>query len=285
MDSKRLASNNNIQNNNPRVNKGVSKTQVIKNTSNVSLTPSQVAEQAKLNERKHPFDALSKTTIKQTTVERRSGLQEVDEEYLKQNIFRKPFVSRNSGLYGDISQNPMANTPATGQTSNPPSEGITTNQVTSQAQIKSHQNYPHQQAEGNFVSPQIQIPSQCQNATGTFQQNQQSMNAKNQLNNPTMFMQQQDSNQQQHYHQQQIATNQNAALHGNNHPGQVLTSTYNNNTPISEPELCTTCPNCQTTIYLVRSPEMKHEVKHQESNNCVQHTIGDNVAVASAGSA
>ncbi|KAM7357269.1 uncharacterized protein ACRADG_002695 isoform 2-T2 [Cochliomyia hominivorax] len=263
MDSKRLASNNNIQNNNPRVNKGVSKTQVIKNTSNVSLTPSQVAEQAKLNERKHPFDALSKTTIKQTTVERRSGLQEVDEEYLKQNIFRKPFVSRNS----------------------PPSEGITTNQVTSQAQIKSHQNYPHQQAEGNFVSPQIQIPSQCQNATGTFQQNQQSMNAKNQLNNPTMFMQQQDSNQQQHYHQQQIATNQNAALHGNNHPGQVLTSTYNNNTPISEPELCTTCPNCQTTIYLVRSPEMKHEVKHQESNNCVQHTIGDNVAVASAGSA
>lgn len=29
--------------------------------------------------------------------------------------------------------------------------------------------------------------------------------------------------------------------------------------PIPEPELCTTCPNCQTTIYLVRGHDTSNE--------------------------
>ncbi|XP_020816884.1 uncharacterized protein DDB_G0285291 [Drosophila serrata] len=31
-----------------------------------------------------------------------------------------------------------------------------------------------------------------------------------------------------------------------------------NNAPPQDAEMCTTCPNCQTTIYLVRSPELGH---------------------------
>lgn len=51
------------------------------------------AEAAKA--RKHPLDALSRNVF-QTNVSRRSGLQDVDEEFMKQNIFCRQNVTRHS---------------------------------------------------------------------------------------------------------------------------------------------------------------------------------------------
>lgn len=47
--------------------------------------------------------------------------------------------------------------------------------------------------------------------------------------------------------------------------------------PAPEPELCTTCPNCQTTIYLVRGHDTSSEPAHGYTSN--QHdTTGSTTA-------
>ncbi|XP_037815701.1 RNA polymerase II degradation factor 1 isoform X2 [Lucilia sericata] len=240
------------QNNGHRVTTSSSKTQVMKNASEISLTPSQAAEQAKLNGRKHPLDALSKLPNKQVTVERRSGLQDVDEEYLKQNVFRKPLFSRNSGLNEvNASQNQMTNVPAAGQHSIPPSEGSVANPIISQAQLKVQQNY-QEHLPANMTPSQIQMQSQVQSAAGTMptvQNNQQTMNGKNQINHPAVSVQQ-DCQQQQQHHQQNAQ--------------QPQTTIYNNTLTNQEPEMCTTCPNCQTTIYLVRGADVSNDMTQKE---------------------
>uniref|UniRef100_A0A1B0AI40 Uncharacterized protein n=1 Tax=Glossina pallidipes TaxID=7398 RepID=A0A1B0AI40_GLOPL len=100
---------------------GSSKAQILKSTSDVSVTPSQAAELAKQNARKNPLDALSKMNARQTPIiERRSGLQDVDEEYLKKNIFTKPLFPRHSGLNDDVyAARQIQNMPAAGQPSVP----------------------------------------------------------------------------------------------------------------------------------------------------------------------
>ncbi|XP_046809226.1 uncharacterized protein LOC124420452 isoform X2 [Lucilia cuprina] len=235
------------QNNGHRVTTSSSKTQVMKNASEISLTPSQAAEQAKLNGRKHPLDALSKLPNKQQTVERRSGLQDVDEEYLKQNIFRKPLFSRNS----------------------PPAEGSVPNPIISQAQLKVQQNY-QEHAAANMTPSHIQMQSQVHSAAGTMpsvQNNQQTINAKNQINHSSVSAQQ--DYQQQQQHQQQITQNQNTGILGNGRQNttQPQTTIYNNTLTNQEPEMCTTCPNCQTTIYLVRGADVSHDMSPKVQNN------------------
>lgn len=51
---------------------------------------------------------------------------------------------------------------------------------------------------------------------------------------------------------------------------------------MSEPDLCTTCPNCQTTIYLVRSPDMQQDVTQQVLQNGGQLNGGDTAGATSA---
>uniref|UniRef100_A0A1A9WTM1 Uncharacterized protein n=1 Tax=Glossina brevipalpis TaxID=37001 RepID=A0A1A9WTM1_9MUSC len=100
---------------------GASKAQILKSTSEASMTPSQAAELAKQNARKNPLDALSKMNARQTPIiERRSGLQDVDEDYLKKNIFTKPLFPRHSGLNDDVyAARQLQNMPAAGQPSVP----------------------------------------------------------------------------------------------------------------------------------------------------------------------
>ncbi|KNC30381.1 Alpha-tubulin N-acetyltransferase 1 [Lucilia cuprina] len=182
------------------------------------------------------------------------GLQDVDEEYLKQNIFRKPLFSRNSGLNEvNASPNQMTNVPAAGQHSIPPAEGSVPNPITSQAQLKVQQNY-QEHAAANMTPSHIQMQSQVHSAAGTMpsvQNNQQTINAKNQINHSSVSAQQ--DYQQQQQHQQQITQSQNTAILGNGQQNttQPQTTIYNNTLTNQEPELCTTCPNCQTTIYLI----------------------------------
>ncbi|XP_065361675.1 uncharacterized protein LOC135955266 isoform X2 [Calliphora vicina] len=269
MEAKRshLQNTTQYQANGHRVNTGSSKTQVLKNTSGVSLTPSQAVEQLKPNVHKHPLDALSKLPNKEPTVERRSGLQDVDEDYLKQNIFQKPYFPKNSGLNDvNIAQNQMANPPAAGQPSIHPSEGFVANQITSQAQLKVQQTH-------------VQSPA----GTMPLQQNQQTMNAKNQINHNPITVQQDF-----HQQQQQITPNQNVSTHGHSqlNSGQPQTTIYNNTLTSPEPEMCTTCPNCQTTIYLVRGTDMTHDMTPKvPTNNGGQQTAADTAPAMSAGSA
>ncbi|XP_037881308.1 uncharacterized protein LOC119632461 [Glossina fuscipes] len=164
---------------------GSSKTQILKSTSDVSVTPSQAAELAKQNARKNPLDALSKMNARQTPIiERRSGLQDVDEEYLKKNIFTKPLFPRHSGLNDDVyaarqiqnmpaagqpsvsgsnddayaaRQLQIQNMPAAGQPSVPPQgDGIS---VTSS---KAHQHNKYHQQQPQQVPPQLSPPQQPQ---------------------------------------------------------------------------------------------------------------------------
>ncbi|XP_017461228.1 PREDICTED: uncharacterized protein LOC108354561, partial [Rhagoletis zephyria] len=85
-----------------------SKIQVLKTASEVSLTPSQAAEQAKISERKNPLDALSRLSLRHQGLEKRSGLQDVDDEYLKKNVFSRSILNKHSGLNDTYEQHGRA---------------------------------------------------------------------------------------------------------------------------------------------------------------------------------
>lgn len=103
--------------------------------------------------------------------------------------------------------------------------------------------------------------------------------------NPTTV--QQDFHQQQ---QQQITPNQNISTqeHSQQNSGQPQNTIYNNTVTSPEPEMCTTCPNCQTTIFLVRGADTTQDMTQiVPSNNGGQQTAAGTVTVPamSAGSA
>ncbi|XP_019893108.2 putative uncharacterized protein DDB_G0279653 isoform X3 [Musca domestica] len=191
-----------------------SKAKVVKNPSEVSLTPSQIAEQDKLVGRKNPLDALSKVNVRQQMTERRSGLQEVDEEYLKQNVFQKTQFQRNATHNETYSPN------------------VNSNQSQAQQQ---HQQMNQQRDNTVSISGDNQ-GNLNKTSVPASHQHQQQMSSK-----PCTVPTQQilaNTHHQQHstYHQQT--------------PSAMSPSPFNASS-MPEPEMCTTCPNCQTTIYLV----------------------------------
>ncbi|XP_011192692.2 uncharacterized protein LOC105218665 isoform X3 [Zeugodacus cucurbitae] len=217
-----------------------SKMQVVKTASEVSLTPSQAAEQAKINERKNPLDALSRLSLRPQGVEKRSGLQDVDEEYLKKNMFSRTHLNRHAGLNDSYEHQSHTNSMAQGDASHTQSQ-----------QYQGKQLYNPNSAQP--VQQTTEILSQQHVPTHQPQTTSSPMQCKNQ------------SFKEPHLSQPRIEAARNQ---------QPLQSSP---VPAPEPELCTTCPNCQTTIYLVRGHDTSSEPA--QGYTSIQHdTTGSTAA-------
>ncbi|GBP05798.1 hypothetical protein EVAR_73112_1 [Eumeta japonica] len=88
------------------------------------------------------------------------------------------------------------------------------------------------------------------------------------------------------YNQQQIqqkmpASHQIGASHGFSQPNSGQPAFNNSTVPAPEPDMCTTCPNCQTTIYLVRGSD---EMANQQNVNNSQQIIAGSAPPTAAGS-
>ncbi|XP_073843527.1 uncharacterized protein [Musca autumnalis] len=249
-----------------------SKTKVGKKPSEVSLTPSQIAEQEKIVGRKNPLDALSKVNVRQTTIERRSGLQEVDEEYLKQNIFRKAQLQRNSGLNEANKSQQQNVTPvhAAGQPSIHQNDNHALNVNPNQAHMQQQQFQqvpPHQQQQHQQINQQsVALENQGNISQSTLQGSQQHQQQipLTQQQQPQIVVNAHHNHQQQHPHQQQ--QHQQLSTHH-----QQTVSPPLNVSSMPEPEMCTTCPNCQTTIYLVpaQTPGQNMQTTFEASSSVV----------------
>ncbi|XP_020714759.1 putative mediator of RNA polymerase II transcription subunit 8 isoform X2 [Ceratitis capitata] len=210
----------------------------VKTASEVSLTPSQAAEQAKINARKNPLDALSRLSLRQQGVEKRSGLQDVDDEYFKKNMFSRSNLNKHSGLNDSYEQYGHTNSMAHGDASHMQAQQYQAKQQFTQNPNQSHPTsqavQPHQHATD--IAPQQQVPiPQPQKPSSPVQSKNQSYKESH-LSQPMPTTEPRN----QQSHQQQHLTHSSAA-------------------PVAEPELCTTCPNCQTTIYLVRGNDTNNE--------------------------
>ncbi|XP_037934615.1 putative cyclin-dependent serine/threonine-protein kinase DDB_G0272797/DDB_G0274007 [Teleopsis dalmanni] len=325
-----------------------SKSSMLKTKSEVSLTPSQMAELEKQNARKSPLDALSRTVIRPQGFERRSGLQDVDESYLKKNVFTKPLFSRNSGLgeayagnsnaapaagaqmanirqtggggYVDVAQGSVAqanmytqqqsqqppqmqaqvqmgqqqNAPVQiQQAHNIPAAGAASGHGHAHRQQMHHQQHVQQQhaqqqhahqqhaqaQQAQYQQQQHQQQAQlAQQQQAQYQQQQQQAQLAQQQQQ-AQYQQQQQQQQQPQYQQQQPAQyQQQQAQHAQNAqqvqqqvppqqqqqyqqqaPPAATQPGTNSVPPTPEPEMCTTCPNCQTTIYLVRGNDTNYD--------------------------
>uniref|UniRef100_A0A1I8MN47 Uncharacterized protein n=1 Tax=Musca domestica TaxID=7370 RepID=A0A1I8MN47_MUSDO len=215
-----------------------SKAKVVKNPSEVSLTPSQIAEQDKLVGRKNPLDALSKVNVRQQMTERRSGLQEVDEEYLKQNVFQKTQFQRNAGLNeaNDSHQHFVTSVHAAGQPSITHNETYSPNVNSNQSQAQQQPQQMNQQRDNTISISGDNQGNLNKTSVPASHQHQQQMSSKP-CTVPT----------------QQVLANPHHQQHSTYHqqtPSAMSPSPFNASS-MPEPEMCTTCPNCQTTIYLV----------------------------------
>uniref|UniRef100_A0A1I8P2G5 Uncharacterized protein n=1 Tax=Stomoxys calcitrans TaxID=35570 RepID=A0A1I8P2G5_STOCA len=203
-----------------------------KNPSELSLTPSQAEQEAKanVNNRKNPLDALSKTNVRLTTMERRSGLQEVNEEYLKQNFMLKPLHQGNSP-HNESHQPPK-------MVSNQPQMQQQQQIYSKPKQINHHQQQqpPPVTAVTNQIPTQMALSQTSGIAGGTMMGEGDKPNI-----NQTPMEEDHSQPQQSQSHQSHMAHQQQQSNSMISTPGQRM----------PEPELCTTCPNCQTTIYLV----------------------------------
>ncbi|XP_053952886.1 uncharacterized protein LOC128859819 isoform X1 [Anastrepha ludens] len=215
-----------------------SKTQIPKTASEVSLTPSQVAEQAKINERKNPLDALSRLSLRDQGVEKRSGLQDVDAEYLKKNLFSRSNLSKHSGLNDSYEHHGHAVSLAQDDASHAQMEQLHAKPLStsyiSPDQPTSQSTHPHQ-------PPEI-VPQQPIHQSHTSSP----MQCKNQL-----------------YKEPHLSQMPSSVEPRN----QQRLPTQSRLTPVAEPELCTTCPNCQTTIYLTREHEASGEAAQVYNSN------------------
>ncbi|SPP77322.1 protein MLP1 homolog [Drosophila guanche] len=256
-----------------------------KHMSEASLTPSQTKRDTE-NPRKSPLDALSRagTARQQDPFQRRSGLQDVDDAFLATNAFARPSRVRHSGLDGgaalppagtaavapirmssgqEQSSQPAAPTQEQQQMPPPQQQSPPVAAVPSQQQFiqqpaagqpTRHDPYPTGRAHvhHNQQQQQQQVAfDQQQHQQQIAQQDTQSMS------------QSQPQGQQQPQQQSQGFSNQpnvgggeRAAAGGFSNGGQPQQQVGGGAAPPPEAELCTTCPNCQTTIYLVRSAEM-----------------------------
>ncbi|XP_075150267.1 uncharacterized protein LOC142224377 [Haematobia irritans] len=183
-----------------------SKTKLLKNPSEISLTPSQAAEHAKATNRKNPLDALSKPKMGHVIMEKRSGLQDVNEEYLKQNVFRTPAFQKRSN------QNE----------SHQSSNNMTSIQ---EPQQQNHQQFQHHPNTEEHLSQPI--------LSGTTNQTPSHFNAAQIRSSDGTGSKLTD---------EQL----NCSVQGNHNQHHPV---YQHSIP--EPKMCTTCPNCQTTIYLM----------------------------------
>ncbi|KRF97625.1 uncharacterized protein Dwil_GK27873 [Drosophila willistoni] len=250
--------------------------------SEVSLSPSQAKKDVE-NPRKSPLDALSRgSNLRQDPFERRSGLQDVDEAFLSNNAFARPSRVRHSGLEIGMANATMPQPGGGVGAAAPPT--MTTMRMPGGQEQQQQQQPPlqqsippmnavpsqHQQQQPQYVQPPAAgQPTRLEPApTGrahvhqqaAYEQQQQQQQMQQQQQQMQQQQQQQQAQQQQGYPAQQpigggtTNANQNAAAaaaSGNNGGAGGAA-------PPPDAEMCTTCPNCQTTIYLVRSPELGH---------------------------
>ncbi|XP_039963896.1 transcription factor SPT20 homolog isoform X1 [Bactrocera tryoni] len=233
-----------------------SKMQVVKTASEVSLTPSQAAEQAKLNERKNPLDALSRLSLRPQGVEKRSGLQDVDDEYFKKNMFSRTHLNRHAGLNDSYELQGHTISQAQGDASNTQQQQYQGKQPYNLNSTHAHHPtslsaQPNQQT--TEILSQQQVPSHQPQTTSA------PMQCKNQFKEPHLSQLRTEARNQHPQQQQQQQPIQSSPV------------------PAPEPELCTTCPNCQTTIYLVRGHDTSSEPAQGYTSN--QHdTTGSTTA-------
>lgn len=193
-----------------------------KTPSQASVTPSLTESQRLANGvggEKNPLDALSRNTARQMSFERRSGLQDIDEDYLK-----RVTMPAMAASYPDYAAGKR--TPQQGSLQGTNLARNTAGAEANQAQMGQQQMQQQQQQQMNMTQEQMMAQAQA------GQQPAPQM-AQVAVSNMQAEMQQQQQ-------QQQAAT-----------PAQQVTYMP----AAGEPELCTTCPHCQTTIYLTRAPE------------------------------
>lgn len=276
--------------------------------SEVSLTPSQAKQNAE-NARKSPLDALSRLNNRQDPFQRRSGLQDVDDNFLASNAFVRPSRVRHTGLDGNV---PIGGSQAVNNAAVAPMR-VASGQETPQMQMQYQQQQqlpplsaqPPVAASQQPLQQQQQPPAAQQQMTpAAVMPSQQSLPAQQQQQQPQQFVQppaagqptrhepytsgrahvqhqqqlpQQQQQQQAAYEQQaQPEAQSQAQLQAQQHqqqpPSQSSPRKFQQQQQQQQgyagqptaaggapaPEMCTTCPNCQTTIYLVRTPEMGH---------------------------